>query len=364
MALDLTWLACDLVTGAKIEELPDLKPEGSLASVLSTINSVRFSLPIPQSDSDRDWRAATIPRRTMIVPVLGGQPLEAYAVLVRDSGSGPTISLSCASLECYLDRRYVGDHAWTGVDEATIMADLFADAAVEGIGFVVDAPLVGQLHDDSYFDTDDKTVFAAARERMARQTGLEWAIVVGWADANQTTISKTIRVRPRIGNASTTPSALYESLGQSGTTYRLIEDYSSGKGANHIVATSSGQGDARPQSAPARDEVQISEGTPRWEYRFSPSTSINVQATLDGHAAAALPFMHAGAQALAITGRADAEPLLGRDWFLGDDLGYELTGPAHPDGLRGVARAYGWEFSQTDETITPLLLSPGEVLTA
>jgi hypothetical protein len=61
----------------------------------------------------------------------------------------------------------------------------------------------------------------------------------------------------------------------------------------------------------------------------------------------------------------------GRDWGIGDDIGYEITGvdaltgldtvPAFPGGLSGVGRCIGVE--RTDTTITPVLFVPNPALT-
>lgn len=366
----ITWLGCDLITGQKIEELPELQPSGPLTSVLATATSTQFSLPVP--DPDRDWQAATVPRRTMIVPlltvvnddglmVLDQEPLDAYIVLARRSGSESTAKLSCVSLAGYFDHRHVGDHAWVQQDESSvILAGLFDDADVEGVGFVVDAQPTGQLSDQSYFDADDKKVYSAARELMGRQDGPEWATSVGWADADHTTIAKYLRAGPRIGTASATPIAVFDSQGESAATYELVEDYSSGKGANHVVAVSSGQGESRPQSAPARDEEQLASGVPRWEHRFTPSTSISDPDTLTSHAVAALALLRQGSRALTLTARLDADPIVSRDWHIGDDIGYRLVGPGHPGGLVGVARCVGRSIDINAMTVSPILLLPGD----
>ena len=63
--------------------------------------------------------------------------------------------------------------------------------------------------------------------------------------------------------------------------------------------------------------------------------------------------MKNGTLALAITANRQEAPRLGTDWFLGDDIGFDLTAPAWPAGLTGTARVVGVEI--TDTTITPLI---------
>ena len=369
----ITWLGCDLVTGQIVEELPELAPTGVISSRLATYTSAQFNLPIPLSGHGappRDWLTATEPGRSMVVAVLSGRPVWAGIVLTRNGGTSATADLACASLESYLDRRYVGDHTWTAQDEASVIAaGLVGDANVEGIDFLLDAPATGTERDRSYADQDDKTVYSALRELAGVIDGPEWTVVLDWSDATQTAITKTVRVRKRIGFASTTPDAVFttgsaaavlSSAGVSDARYTYGEDYSSGSGANHVVATSSGEGDTRPQSAPARDETLLAGGWPRWEQRFSPSSSITTQSVLDDHAEAALALMSRGAQTLTIAARADVYPVLGTDWNVGDDIGHDLAGHRHPSGFLGVARAIGWDLDPVAGTVSPILLAPGE----
>jgi len=367
----VTWLGCNVVTGQIIEELADLVPSGQLSHLLSAYTSAAFKLPIPiggAGAAPRNWEAATEPGRTMIVAVLAGQPVWAGMVLTREGGTEATADLGCVTLEGYLDRRYVGDHTWVGQDQQSVIASgLIADAnTTEGIGLTVDAPASGVPRDREYFDKDDKTVYSALQELSGIIDGLEWTIQLGWTDATQTAVSKTLRVRPRIGFLSAAPtvgqptgtaSAVFTTVGESEARYRFSEDYTSSRGANHIVATSSGEGDDRPQSAPARDTALLGIGWPRYEYRFSPSSNISDIATLDSHAAKALALMSHGARLVTLTARADAYPRLGQDWATGDDIGYELTGHRHPAGLTGVGRAVGWNFDPRGGVVEPFILA-------
>ena len=74
-----------------------------------------------------------------------------------------------------------------------------------------------------------------------------------------------------------------------------------------------------------------------------------------------------------MTASIEKAPVLGIDWMLGDDIGYQLGGlayaqgapagresvPAFPAGVRGVMRAIGWELNMDDQTITPILATTG-----
>ncbi|MEU8209789.1 hypothetical protein AB0B85_11380 [Micromonospora sp. NPDC049044] len=360
------------MTGRIIEELPELQASGTIGGLLGAYTSASFRMPIPlggHGSAPKNWESATEPGRTMIVAVLNGLPVWAGIVLVRAAGTESMLELGCVSLDGYFDRRFVRDHEFTAVDEALIAAQLIDDANIEGIGFMVDAPATGTLRDRTYLDQDDATVYSRLRELMGVDNGPEWSIALDWADASQTTVLKIATVRKRIGFASPNPNAVFStggasavlsSEGVSGARYTFTEDYTSGKGANSVVATSSGEGESRPQSAPAQDETLLGAGWPLWEHRYSPSSSIINTSVLDAHATHALNLMSRGARSLTITARADVYPVLGTDWNIGDDIGYELIGHRHPDGLQGVARAIGWELDPQAGTVSPILLTSGE----
>jgi hypothetical protein len=372
-ATELTWLACDAVTGRIAVELPDLICQGTIGSLLSAFTSAHLQLPVALDGygaPPKGWEGATSASTSMLVAVLGDVPVWAGLILTRVGGTEGLVDLSCVSLEGYLDRRYVGDHAWTGQDEASVIAaGLIGDAnSSEGLGFAVQAPATGTLRDRTYFDRDDKTVYSALRELAGVEDGPEWTVTLGWSDGTQTAVTKTVMVRKRVGfvaAGSSSPSptgganAVFSTLGGS-ARYSLTEDYTGGSGANHVVASSSGEGDLRPQSAPARAVDLLAGGQPRYEYRFTPSTSITQQATLDAHAVAALALMRDGARALTITSPLRNYPRLGVDWSVGDDVGYDLHGHRHPDGLVGVARAVGWQLDPRAGTVSPVLLLPGQ----
>lgn len=372
MATVVTWYGADLVTGRIVEELQDLTPSGELSRLLGAYSSASFSLPIPlggHGAPPRNWQSATEPGRSMIVAVLGGRPIWGGIVLPRDRGSQATAPIACVSIEGYLDRRYVRDHAFVQQDEAVIATSLVGDANIEGISIIVDAPDTGTLRDRTYFDKDDATVYSRLQELSGVIGGPEWTIDIEWADSTETAFTKVFRLRPRIGVVSSQPTAVFttgstsavlSSVGASGATYMLREDWSSRKGANHVVATSSGEGEDKPQSAPARDETLIAAGWPRYEHRFNAGSSIINIATLDAHAQRALELMRHGARTLSIVTRADAYPMLGTDWSIGDDIGFELQGHGHPDGLTGIARAVGWRLDAQAGTVSPVLLLPGQ----
>lgn len=335
------WFACDLVSGQIIAELPSIT--GSLSRIIGASTSTGLNIPIPLGGPDKpppDIYSATDPGRTMIVAVLNDQPMWGGIVLRRQRGTEGTLTVSCASLESYLDHRFVRDHEWLEKDDTSLIAHgLAMDAeADEGIGLVIDARPSGRLRDRRYLDQDDKTVLSALQELSGIKDGPEFTIDLEWTDETRTAFAKVLRIRPRIGLEST--QAVFDSKSKSEATYSFTEDYGDGRGANHIIATSSGEGEVRPQSIPARDEQQFHIGWPRWERRFSPSTSITEIETLNTHAHSDLELRHLGARTFDIEVRGDEYPRLGIDWNLGDNVRWHLFGHGHPHNIHRQPPGY------------------------
>lgn len=369
--MTVRWISCDARTGRIIEELPNLAPTGSFGQVLSSMSSCGFSLPIPLSFEEARWLPATVPGRSMFVAIDGAteDPVWAGIVNRRRGGTGEHLELGAENIETYLNRRYVGDHTWSQVDDISVIAaGLLGDADDEGINLVVDAPAGGVLRDRTYYDKDNKTVYRALSELSKVINGPEWTIDVAWEDADQLVVTKTARVRRRIGVASpnpdavfqTTAAAVFDTKGTSSARYTLDEDYTDGKGANHVVAYSSGQGDSQPFSAPARAEDLIAAGMPRFEYRFQPSSSISDLSTLNSHAQARAAVMRMGGSAWVVEARWSQYPRLGKDWHIGDDIGWDLIGHRHPGGVQGTGRAIGWDADPERDSIRLILWQPGE----
>lgn len=367
----IRWVSCDLVTGRIIEELTDLRATSPVADILGAITTTTFALPIPlpKTATGRfNWIGATQPGRCMIVALDElGEPFWGGVIIRRNGGTGPLLQLSTVSLHGYLDRRYVGDHAWTAQDDTSVIAaGLLADAAPEGVGFIVDAPPSGRLDDRVYKATDNKTIYRAITELSGVTDGPEWTIDLAWQDVERLVITKTVRFRRRIGVPaeaptavfSTTTQAVFDTEGSAAAAYTFDEDYTGSKGANHVVAYSSGQGDSQPTSDPARDEQLLSQGWPRYEFRYQPSTNISDVSTLNSHAQAKVLVMRLGGQAWVIDARWSATPRLGQDWHIGDDIGWDLVGHRHPDGVTGIGRAIGWEVDPEKDNVQIVLWQP------
>lgn len=372
----LSWVAVTARSGVVIADLPDLAVQGALKRTLGRYETLQVTLPIPTATIE--WLNATTPGASILlclddasgeeVPIWGG------LVINRQRTAGDTVSLALVTIEGYFDRRYVGTRGYNAVGQNSICADLINRYVLDGAGgrpglaivnrFVT--PGVGALRDRGYFDEDDATVYSRLSQLMGVIGGPEWTV-----DWEAFTASGARRFRPvfcvgdRIGNAPAPgygPAATFEIPGPV-TSFTMTEDYSTGMGANVVTAVSSGQGTTRPSSGP------IAAGNfaarPTFEYRWTPGSSITSKSVLRDHARRALQLLGPGATVITLSASVRDAPVLGRDWYLGDDIGYQIgaagtsTVPAFPEGLAGMGRCIGWE--RTDTTITPILATPGAI---
>jgi hypothetical protein len=364
--MDVRWYGCEVTTGEVLEELP-LRPSGQLSHRVGEYNSAGLILDLGLGNAPAGWVEATAPGRTMTVLAIDDVIVWGGMILERKGGTAGTVDLAVVECEGYLDRRYVAEHVWTGQDERVIVSGLVSDAQPQGINFTLDIPTLGTTRDRTYLAKDDKRVYSALQELMAVQDGPEWTVLLDWTDTTRTAVRKTFRARKRIGFAfsgavGNAPPAVFQTGGESSAAYAYHESYADGWGANHVIATSSGEGDDRPQSAPAIDTDALDGGFPRYELRYQPSTSISNVDTLDDHAAAKLAALSRGLTAFTAAARFDAYPRLGVDWQAGDDVGMELLGHRHPDGVVGIGRALGWTLDLQAGLIAPDLVIEGEEL--
>lgn len=353
----LSWLSVNANTGDIIADLPNLLPSGSLKRTIGRHETQTVALPLDGAPDN--WRTATRKKSVFLVALTDaleneprGLPVWGGLVTEREPNDGPLVPISLATAEDYLNDRYIHGVTYTGWGQNEIVADLIVryvatNGTKPGLPIrVVKLAGANPVRDRTYLDEDDKTVGAALEELSGVEGGPEWTI--GWEWVDERRLGLVFYVGARIGSApppGVGPASWFELPGNVQRA-RVIDGYRRGEGANDVMATSSGTGDARPQSV---HHVAAGDGRPTIEFRWSPSTSITEQATLDGHAARALAGMKAGTVALEIVATQDETT----PFQLGDDVGFNLTAPAWPNGITGTARVLGLEWTNT--TVTPVL---------
>ncbi|MCU1408457.1 MAG: hypothetical protein JWM23_537 [Microbacteriaceae bacterium] len=405
----LSWVATDALTGEIIADLPGLDVQ-SVKSTLGRYEATTAVLPLPTAP--QNWGRATLPGATNLhllsqpvdkrgshvgqsIPIWGGM------ITQRPLTESNTLSLPLATIESYLDRRFVGNEKYTQVGQNDIINDLVTKYVRNGpnggiplrVEYVTPGP--GKLRDREYKDQDDKTIYSVFTDLMGIRLGPEWTIGWEWQH-NPERITPVLYVGDRIGAAVPAglgPAATFEMPGAV-QSFQLLEDYSNGKGATAVMATSSGEGTLRPQSPM---QTTTDPTRPTFEHRWTPSTSITMTDTLTDYAKAALPALADGTRSLSLSAVADDAPPLGTDWFIGDDIGFSLGGrvpdprtktvrdmfidkftdafyatgktlinslgrdtvPAFPGGYEGVGRVVGWELTLTGtRIITPTIVLP------
>ncbi len=352
----LSWLSVNANTGAVITDLPNLVLQGSLKRTIGRHESQTAVLPLDGAPSN--WRTATRKKSVFLVALSDpleneprGLPVWGGMVTERTTSHKEGVSLSMVTAEDYLNDRYVMNESYSGVGQNEIVADLIvkyvATNSNPGLPIrVVKLPGANPVRTRTYMNADDKTVFSLIDELSGVIGGPEWTI--GWEWVDEQKLGLVLYVGARLGSAAPAglgPASWFHLPGNAANA-ELKEGYRRGEGANDVMAVSSGTADARPQSSHYQSPM---DGRPRVEYRWSPSTSITDPATLNGHADRALQGLQDGTVELRITANAsEVDP-----FNLGDEIGFDLTSWAWPDGITGTARVLGIEW--TDTTITPVL---------
>jgi hypothetical protein len=354
-AVELAWYGCDLRSGRIAEELRSFNG-GALSRKLGASTSVSGTLTV--AGAPGGWEAATDPGRTLLVAVdaATGAPLWSGLTLVRAGGSSPEVSLTAATAEIYLDRRYPGDYTAAGVDQTAVIAALATPALTDGPPLVLDTTDTGIAIDYTMVDSEDRSILSGVQEVSEMEGGPEWTIDTIWGDAAQTRFELVLRVAPTVGIITGQPVAVFDLPGCI-ETYTLTESYEKGKGATSVIARGERSSDVRASSSVHTADDLLAAGWALWEERYTPASGITDTGQLDRHAAGALALMGAGSRAWALEAVASRAPRLGVDWALGDSIGVQVTGsPRHPDGIETIARAYAWSLDVGSDRVTPTLL--------
>jgi hypothetical protein len=360
----LSWVSVNALDGGIIADLPGLIPGGALKRTIGRAETQTATLPLGPSQTPKggtfrrapaNWRQATRPKAVFLValdedevPVWGGMVAE------RQTTHASGVELSLETAEGYFADRYVGNETLNSAQNTIVqtLVEKYAKTGTRpGLPIRVQTlPGANPTQNRTYLDQDDKTLGSALEELSGIIGGPEWTI--GWERDSINRITPVLYVGARIGAAAPVdlnPAAQFHLPGSVRDAV-LVESYKRGDGANDVMATSSGSGNSRPQSPRQTNPADL---RPTVEFRWSPSSSITGTDTLTAHAQRALAGMKDGAAALALTATRKNAPKLGSVWDLGDDIGFDLTGPAWPDGVTGTARVLGIEM--TDTTVTPIL---------
>ncbi|MDQ0894418.1 hypothetical protein [Agromyces ramosus] len=360
-----SWVATEAKTGRILADLPRFDVPSTKKS-LGRYEPASGTLPL--IGAPEDWDRIMTPGATVFwllrdnpddpahgIPAWGG-------MLIDDPRThADSLKFAMQSIEWYFDQRFVGDDEYVNVGQNLIVKDLVENHIAVGPngGLPIRVQIVnggdGKLRTRTdWKNKDDKTIYSVLRDLMGVIDGPEWTVGGEW-QANPERITPVLYVGDRIGTAVTTglsAAAVFEMPGPV-REFQRYRSYANGKGANAVMATSSGQGDERPESGLVVTPDLL---RPTFEHRFTPSTSIKEIDTLNAHAEGKAATLKDGTVTLELSAIADKAPQLDVDWFIGDDIGYQITAPAFPNGISGTARAVGWELKpQGTAIITPIL---------
>jgi hypothetical protein len=337
-----SWIAVDALTGKKWGDLPDFFVD-TVSLIIGQTQTETGTYPISSDSTPTDWLLGTVPWSVAVLLIAddAADPLGGWYINQRVRDQGDTLSIPLVSGEGYFERRYVGSPGpFNSVDQNTVAASLvsaFAVAPPSGSSGLSGLPMIinvvggagNKITRTNYLDVNDQTLSTALQELMGVQGGPEYTVT--WRHlSNPERYFPVFNVGTRIGSPVTAglgPQAVFEmggtSEGGSVTSAVLTEDYSSGKGANFVTATGMTLADGtRPQQSASAADVR----RPALEYRWNPSTSITDSATLLAHALQTIPLMKDGSRALTLSTIASEGPIFGRDWFMGDTVGYSIGG--------------------------------------
>lgn len=346
-AAGFQFLSVSLVDGVVLAEFPSLQ---------ATRLSYRFeettseTMMLPWRALPSNWVEATIPYGVAILLVHGSTVLWGGIVVKRERSFGSEgVSLTLATVEHYLDSVYVGDHSYSNRDQCEIVSDLVS-TTLDGHRFrlEVESSPSRVRRDRTYARSSDKTLLSVLQELSNVQNGPEWC--TSWK-AGYGRYLPVLTVADRIGSVS--PVTTFDESVM--TSFKVLEDYTTGYGANMVVAV----GDTT-DGVQLRSDVMVAEQSyrPVVEHVIRPSSSITRKDTLNAHASSALGQLRDGTNTVDMTLSLMAAPMIYEEWEPGDVVEWTV---ADDDGRfagfdHGEARIVGYDIGFSGVwTITPVL---------
>lgn len=341
------FLAVSLTSGIVLAEFPDLQVDKLSYRFEETTSETVL---VPWRNIPSNWDEATVPYGTAILLTRGLTVLWGGIVVKRErtlQGSG--LSLTVATVEHYLDSVYVGDHVYSNRDQCEIVKDLVS-STLNGHRFMfsVGASPSRIRRDRTYEADSDKTLLSVIQELSNVQNGPEWC--TSWK-AEGGRYVPVLTVADRIGSVA--PVTTFDESVM--TSFRVLEDYTAGYGANMVWAVGGTTGEDR-----LRSDVMVAEQSyrPVVEHVVNASSSVVRKETLNGHASSALQRLRDGTNTVAMTLSLLAAPILYEEWKPGDVVAWTVA----DDGGRfagfnhGEARVVGYDIDFSGVwTITPTL---------
>lgn len=341
------FLAVSLTSGIVLAEFPELQVS-KLSYRFEEITSETVMLPWRNIPSN--WNEATVPYGTAILLTRGSTVLWGGIVVKRErtlQGSG--LSLTLATVEHYLDSVYVKDHVYSNRDQCEIVKDLVSSTLKDHRFMISVETSPSSIRRDRTYEADSgKTLLSAIQELSNVQNGPEWC--TSWR-ADGGGYLPVLTVADRIG--SITPVTTFDESIM--TSFRVLEDYSAGYGANVVWAVGDTTGETQ-----LRSDVMVAEQSyrPVVEHVVNASSSIVQKETLNGHASSALQRLRDGTNTVDMTLSLMAAPILYENWEPGDAIAWAISDDSgrFAGFSQGEARVVGYDIDFSGVwTITPVL---------
>lgn len=341
------FFAVSLTSGSVLAEFPGLQ-----ASKLSYRfgEATSETVMLPWGDIPSNWDEATVPYSVAVLLVRGSTVLWGGIVVKRERTlQGEGLTLTLVTVEHYFDSVYVKDHSYSGWEQTWIASDLVT-STIDGHRFMLDVDTASSsIHRDrTYEQSSDKTLLSALQELSNVQNGPEWCTSWHVRDGKYVPL---LTIADRIGSVE--PATTFDESTM--TSFRLLEDYSVGFGANLVVAVGSTTDGGRMRSDAMEAEQSY---RPVVEYVISPSSSITSKETLDAHARSSLRQLQNGTNTVDMTLSLMAAPAVYEEWKPGDVVAWTVS---DDDGrfagfAHGEARVVGYSIDFDGAwTITPVL---------
>lgn len=347
-ATGFQFLSVSLVTGTVLAEFPDLQ-----VSKLSYRFEEKTSetVTIPWRNIPSNWNEATIPYGTAVVLVNGLTVLWGGIVVKRERGlRDKGLSLTLATVEHYLDSVYVKDHVYSKRDQCEIVKDLVSSTLIDHrFTLLMNVSSSRVLRDRTYEESSDKTLLSVLQDFSNVQNGPEWC--TSWRSVDNGRYLPVLTVADRIG--SNTPITTFDESVM--TSFRIVEDYTTGYGANMVVAVGSASNEDQLRS----DVMTVGQSyRPVIEYVVRASDSITQKETLNAHALSSLRQLQDGTNTVDMTLDLMAAPVIYKDWSPGDVVAWDITDDSGclESFDHGEARIVGYDIDFSGSwTITPVL---------
>jgi hypothetical protein len=342
------FLSVSLTDGTVLAEFPDLQvSKFSYRFEEKTSETVM----IPWRNIPSNWNEATIPYGTAIVLVSELTVLWGGIVVKRErSLQGSGLSLTLATVEHYFDHVYVKDHSYSKRDQCEIVKDLVSSTLTDHrFTLLMNVTSSRILRDRTYEESSEKTLLSALQDLSNVQNGPEWC--TSWLAVDGGRYRPVLTVADRIG--SVTPVTTFDESAM--TSFKVLEDYTTGYGANMVVAVGSTSGEDQLRS----DVMTVRQSyRPVIEYVVRASESITRKDTLDAHAMSALRQLQDGTNTVDMTLDLMSAPVVYRDWSPGDVVSWDITDDSgRLEGFNhGEARVVGYDIDFSGSwTVTPVL---------